>query len=252
MLSIIRVHEYLHPNQQTIFAKIAHLTECRTIKFHGSGAAANICPGRTEWKLKRRILFSTLAVPVVLFLFSTAHPEALARQNQTAPAANSAGGKAEPSKDGTKVAPVEASGNVKAASERNENVFVSRLDTDALKADGARLGGDYAFVLQPLAETNYYAAEHGQPASEISVLAKPRLAPDWHAEIFESHRNSIFNARTFFQVGPVKCAHCIATDIIDYNFTELRDSLNKEGKTINFVKSNQNLMPFKLNCWKPG
>jgi len=139
----------------------------------------------------------------VLAFFTVRPASAVEQRDQDALVKKAANSEAATEKGDSRVAQIEASGPVKAASERNENIFVSRLDTDALRADGARLGSDYAFITQSFVEANYYAAEHGRPASEIAVLAKPRPSAGWHGEFFETHRNSIFNARTFFQVGPV-------------------------------------------------
>ena len=88
------------------------------------------------------------------------------------------------------------------AAERNENVWVSKLDNDALKAEGSRLGIDVTIVSRPVVEKTYYAAEHGQPPADFPVSNRSKVS-SWHGELFEAHRNSVFNARTFFQVGPV-------------------------------------------------
>ena len=86
---------------------------------------------------------------------------------------------------------------------RNENVFAAKVDTDAQKADNQRLGGSYIALTQPVVESAYYAAEYGQAASSVSALNRPLFAAQWHGEVFETLRNSIFNARTYFQAGPV-------------------------------------------------
>ena len=90
-----------------------------------------------------------------------------------------------------------------AAALRNENVFASKLDTETLKADNIRLGASYTLVTEAAVEANYFAVEHGRSASEQAVLGKPKFGAGWHGELFDSLQNSVFNARTFFQVGPV-------------------------------------------------
>ena len=153
----------------------------------------------------RQHLFCAFFTGVALLTCFSAPPAgAFQSADQNAAVKNAAEIKAPSEQRASGVAQVEASAPAKAASERNENVFVSRLDNDALKADGARLGSDYALVTQPLIEANYYAAEHGRPASEIAILNKPRGSAGWHGELFETHRNSVFNARAFFQVGSVQ------------------------------------------------
>ena len=94
-----------------------------------------------------------------------------------------------------------------AAARRNENVQVNQIDNDALKEANIRLGDNVTIVSHPVAETNHFAVEHGRPPGELPVLRPARIGPDWHGELFESHQNSVFNARTFFQVGPVKPSH---------------------------------------------
>lgn len=96
------------------------------------------------------------------------------------------------------------SGLNKAASVRNENVSVQQIDNDVLKAANIRLGDNVTIVPQPPVEANHYATEHGQPAGEIAVLRPASPFSGFHGELFEFLRNSIFNARTFFQVGAVQ------------------------------------------------
>jgi hypothetical protein len=90
---------------------------------------------------------------------------------------------------------------------RNENVFASKLDTDTQKADDSRLGVDYVVVMKPVVESSFYAAEDGKSPSSPSVLGRATFPNAWHGELFESLQNSVFNARTFFQVGPVQPSH---------------------------------------------
>ncbi|MFB3826815.1 MAG: TonB-dependent receptor domain-containing protein [Bryobacteraceae bacterium] len=92
----------------------------------------------------------------------------------------------------------------RASSLRNENVQANRIDNDALKVNNIRLGDNVTIVPQPPVEANYYATEHGRPAGEAAVLRPASSAAGWHGELFESLQNSVFNARTFFQVGPVQ------------------------------------------------
>ncbi|HUQ91622.1 MAG TPA: TonB-dependent receptor [Bryobacteraceae bacterium] len=91
-----------------------------------------------------------------------------------------------------------------ASARRNENVAVNLIDKDVLKEANIRLGVNYSILPQPLVEMNYYTAEHGRPPSELGVLRTPRPFTGFHGDLFEDHRNSVFNARTFFQSGPVK------------------------------------------------
>ncbi len=90
-----------------------------------------------------------------------------------------------------------------AAAQRNENVWASHIDNETQKAESARLGSDYVTLTQPVVEANHFASEYGRAPSEILVLNRSRQRAGWHGELFESLRNSVFNARTFFQVGQV-------------------------------------------------
>jgi hypothetical protein len=88
---------------------------------------------------------------------------------------------------------------------RNENVQVNRIDTDAVKEANIRLGSNITVLTQAPVEVNYYTAEHGRPPGETGALPASSIAAgSWHGELFHAHQNSVFNARTFFQVGPVQ------------------------------------------------
>ena len=90
-----------------------------------------------------------------------------------------------------------------AAARRNENVPVNLIDSEAIKEANVRLGENATLVSRPPAEENTYASEHGRPTGENSTSAV-RFVEGFHAELYESLQNSVLNARTFFQVGPVK------------------------------------------------
>ena len=101
-------------------------------------------------------------------------------------------------------APAVAASVTRAASLRNENVQANLIDNDALKLTNVRLGSSVTAVPQPAVEAGYFAAEHGRPPGELSILRPAPVVTGWHGEIFEYLRNSVFNARTFFQVGGVQ------------------------------------------------
>jgi len=87
---------------------------------------------------------------------------------------------------------------------RNENVFASKIDTETQKADNLRLGGSYTPLTRELVEFKYYGSEYGNVPIEPPVLGRAgNLVETWHGELYESLQNSVFNARTFFQSGPV-------------------------------------------------
>ncbi|MCS7314809.1 MAG: hypothetical protein RMI94_00830 [Bryobacterales bacterium] len=99
------------------------------------------------------------------------------------------------------VAPAERLG---AAAQRNENIQVHRIDNDAIKEANIRLGTNVTPVTEAPSESSYFAAEHGRPPVRPPLLGSRVLLNRWRGELFEWHQNSVFNARTFFQVGPVQ------------------------------------------------
>ena len=90
-----------------------------------------------------------------------------------------------------------------AASLRNENVYVTRIDNNALRDALVRLGASITMITEPGGAADYYAVEFGRSPVEFPFL-KSRLLTGWHGEVFESHQNSVLNSRTFFQVGSVQ------------------------------------------------
>ncbi|MCC7234056.1 MAG: hypothetical protein IT163_02055 [Bryobacterales bacterium] len=95
-------------------------------------------------------------------------------------------------------------GRMQASAQRNENVALQRIDNNVAKEAGIRLGIQTALFTEMPADGVYYGLEFGQGAQRPPFLTAPNRVPSWHADITASHRNSVFNARTFFQVGPVQ------------------------------------------------
>ena len=91
-------------------------------------------------------------------------------------------------------------------SRRNENIQFNLIDNNALKELNVRLGVTATIVEPFLADREYFASEFGQPPTAVIHL-RPILAPKWHGELHESHLNSVFSARSFFQAGGVQPAH---------------------------------------------
>jgi hypothetical protein len=93
---------------------------------------------------------------------------------------------------------------MQAVAQRNENVAVQRIDNNVAKEAGIRTGNQIALIQEAPPESNFYAVEFGQPVQRGPFLATiPRVANS-HGELYWQHQNSIFNARTFFQVGGVQ------------------------------------------------
>lgn len=98
-------------------------------------------------------------------------------------------------------------------SRRNENIQFNLVDNNALKELNVRLGTTATIVQEFRADRSYFGAEFGNPPSPVLHLgANSRTGV--HGTLYESHLNSVFSARSFFQVGGVKPAR-----ENDYGFT---------------------------------
>ncbi len=92
-------------------------------------------------------------------------------------------------------------------SRRNENIHFNLVDNNALKELNVRLGTT-ATILEFRPERGYFGAEYGNaPTTVLHLPALTRALAGWHGTAYESLQNSIFSARSFFQVGGVKPAH---------------------------------------------
>jgi hypothetical protein len=91
-------------------------------------------------------------------------------------------------------------------SRRNENIQFNLVDNNALKELNVRLGATATIVEQFTPDRGYFGSEFGNaPTSAIHLSGSARAG--WHGNVFENHQNSVFSARSFFQVGDVKPAH---------------------------------------------
>lgn len=106
-----------------------------------------------------------------------------------------------------KPAPAPARPRLSQTAQRNENVAVWLIDTNAIKEANIRLGATATVVNEPLADAQYYASEFGRPASERLLPSASASVPGWHGELFANRQDALFNARAFFQVGGVKPSH---------------------------------------------
>jgi hypothetical protein len=98
-------------------------------------------------------------------------------------------------------------------SRRNENIQFNLVDNNALKELNVRLGTTATIVREFLPGSNYFGAEFGNPpVAALSVSSA--LRPGTHGNLYVGHVNSIFSARSFFQVGDVEPAR-----ENDYGFT---------------------------------
>lgn len=123
--------------------------------------------------------------------------------------------------------------HVSSDSKRNENVPVFQIDTNVVKDSNIRVGAMPTVIGEPLAEQHWYATEYGRPSSEALVIRALTPPGGWHGEAFWTHQNSVFNARTFFQVGDVKPSH---QNVYGGRLTALLPK-NIGGFTVNFGQS---------------
>src|SRR3989449_1687099 len=93
----------------------------------------------------------------------------------------------------------------KGEARRNENVQINLLDTNAVRELNVRVGTTATIVQEFAAERGYWAAEYGTPPRN-PIRVQSQQGSGVHGSLFWNHNNSIFSARSFFQVGPVKPA----------------------------------------------
>ena len=88
---------------------------------------------------------------------------------------------------------------------RNENVQVNLVDQNAQRDANQRIGATATIVEEFRTERNYFSGEFGNP-SRGPIHAAPQNGAGFHGNVFWTHNNSIFSARSFFQVGSVQPA----------------------------------------------
>lgn len=91
-------------------------------------------------------------------------------------------------------------------SRRNENVQFNLIDNNALKELNIRLGTTATIVTEFRPERQYYGVEFGNAPPALLHSSPSRFSHGPHGLLFATHQNSVFSARTFFQVGGVKPA----------------------------------------------
>jgi len=91
-------------------------------------------------------------------------------------------------------------------SRRNENIQLTLIDNNVLKEINIRMGTTATIVREFDAARGYFGTEFGNPASRPMHL-RPATGRAFHGSIHETHGNSVFSARSFFQVGAVQPAN---------------------------------------------
>ena len=90
-------------------------------------------------------------------------------------------------------------------SRRNENVQFNLIDNNVLRELNLRVGTTATIIAEFNATRNFFGAEYGAPPAPSVHLPRSKTG-GIHGSLFETHNNSIFSARAFFQVGDVKPA----------------------------------------------
>ena len=91
-------------------------------------------------------------------------------------------------------------------SRRNENIQFNPIDNNAIKELNVRMGTTATIINQFEVTQNYFGAEFGR-AVPAPIHLSAAKSSGIHGNVYESHNNSIFSARSFFQAGSVKPAH---------------------------------------------
>ncbi len=90
-------------------------------------------------------------------------------------------------------------------SRRNENIQFNLVDNNALKELRVRLGTTATIIEEFKPDGGYFGAEFGAaPKGPLHVAGSG--GGGLHGSLYELHQNSVFTARSFFQVGDVQPA----------------------------------------------
>jgi hypothetical protein len=90
-------------------------------------------------------------------------------------------------------------------SRRNENVRITLVDNAVERELNERLGASATIVKEFRVESSYFGSEVGA-APSFTLHQNHQATSGFHGRIYETHDNSVFRARSFFQVGSVKPA----------------------------------------------
>ena len=89
---------------------------------------------------------------------------------------------------------------------RNENVRLTLINNNVLKEINVRMGTTATVVTEFRPGQRYFGSEFGNSPKPLLHVV-PRSVAGFHGNVFWSHNNSVFSARSFFQVGDVRPAH---------------------------------------------
>ncbi|MFN0109632.1 MAG: hypothetical protein ACKVZH_12320 [Blastocatellia bacterium] len=159
----------------------------------------------SNWRWKAQLLTTLLTLwlsGVAVAQQSSAPPPLPENTNQNKPA------EADKSSEAAKRIELNLLGKTDAASgesRRNENVQFNLVDNNALKELNTRVGTTATLVREFNPANNYFSSEFGTPP-KTSITIPTSVKAGFHGQLNETHQNSLFSARSFFQVGSVKPA----------------------------------------------
>lgn len=87
---------------------------------------------------------------------------------------------------------------------RNENVQFDLIDNYALRELNVRLGTTATIIREFQPKSNYFGAEFGTSQPPLLHLSQIKPQSAFHGNVYWTHSNSVFSARSFFQAGSVK------------------------------------------------
>jgi hypothetical protein len=90
-------------------------------------------------------------------------------------------------------------------SRRNENVQITLIDTNAARELNTRVGTTATIIEEFQIDRSYFSSELGN-APRSGIVVPGQSGTGWHGNLFLTHNNSIFSARSYFQVGSVQPA----------------------------------------------
>ena len=126
----------------------------------------------------------------------------------------------------------------KGESRRNENVQFNLVDNNSLKELNIRLGTTATIVEEFRINQGYFGTEFGNSPAPV-IHASPAIGPALHGDLFWDHNNSVFSARSFFQVGGVRPARenlyggSLMLPVWEGSFLTLGGSQNKVRGNVN-------------------
>ena len=106
-----------------------------------------------------------------------------------------------------------AADDIAGLEERNPNIFIYRIDLNDLRNLLTLFRGpNPTYTPEFRADNNYFGSEYGAPLLSFQPLRPRPLLSDWHSSVSATHQNSAWNARNFFNVGPL-----LPSRITDYD-----------------------------------